>query len=185
MNSQSPQLLVVGSVAIDWIITPRAERKESVGGSATFFAMAASYLAQVRLVGVVGGDFPPAAVADLRAAGVDTSGLEVIEDGLTFRWKGQLPREHERPDDARDAPQRASRASSPKPAAWLPRERVPLPGQHPAAAAAPGVRAMKSARASVGIDTMNLWIDDRPRRPAERAAPTSTCSRSTTRRRGS
>src|SRR5688572_1886847 len=68
MNSQSPQLLVVGSVAIDWIITPRAERKESVGGSATFFAMAASYLAQVRLVGVVGGDFPPAAVADLRAA---------------------------------------------------------------------------------------------------------------------
>ena len=47
MNSQSPQLLVVGSVAIDWIITPRAERKESVGGSATFFAMAASYLAQV------------------------------------------------------------------------------------------------------------------------------------------
>lgn len=89
MNAQKPHLVVVGSVAIDWIITPRAERPESVGGSATFFAMAASYLAQVRLVGVVGRDFPQYALDDLRKAGVDTSGLEVVQDGLTFRWKGR------------------------------------------------------------------------------------------------
>jgi sugar/nucleoside kinase (ribokinase family) len=89
MNLSSPHLLVVGSVAIDWILTPHAERQESVGGSATFFAMAASYLSRVRLVGVVGGDFPPAAVADLRARGVDLSGLEIIRDGKTFRWKGR------------------------------------------------------------------------------------------------
>ena len=89
MNTHKPHLVVVGSVAIDWIITPRAERPESVGGSATFFSMAASYLSQVRLVGVVGRDFPKYAIDDLRGAGVDTSGLQVIEDGLTFRWKGQ------------------------------------------------------------------------------------------------
>ena len=89
MNSQSSSLLVVGSVAIDWIITPHAEREESVGGSATFFAMAASYLSRVRLVGVVGGDFPPAAVRDLRDRGVDLTGLEIIPDGKTFRWKGR------------------------------------------------------------------------------------------------
>lgn len=89
MNAQKPHLVVVGSVAIDWIITPRAERPESVGGSATFFAMAASYLAQVRLVGVVGRDFPQYALDDLRKAGVDASGLEVVQDGLTFRWKGR------------------------------------------------------------------------------------------------
>ncbi len=89
MNSQTPHLLVVGSVAIDWIQTPHAEREESVGGSATFFAMAASYLSRVRLVGVVGGDFPPRAVADLRARGVDLTGLEIISDGKTFRWKGR------------------------------------------------------------------------------------------------
>lgn len=89
MTIQKPHLLVVGSVAIDWIITPRAERPESVGGSATFFAMAASYLSQVRLVGVVGKDFPEYAIGDLRAAGVDLSGLEVVQDGLTFRWKGR------------------------------------------------------------------------------------------------
>lgn len=89
MNTQNPSLLVVGSVAIDWIITPRAEREESVGGSATFFAMAASYLASVRLVGVVGGDFPQAAVGDLRARGVDLTGLDVVGHGKTFRWKGR------------------------------------------------------------------------------------------------
>ena len=89
MHSSNPHLLVVGSVAIDWIITPHAEREESVGGSATFFAMAASYLSRVRLVGVVGGDFPQAAIGDLRDRGVDLTGLEVIADGKTFRWKGR------------------------------------------------------------------------------------------------
>lgn len=89
MNTHKPHLVVVGSVAIDWIITPRAERPESVGGSATFFSMAASYLSQVRLVGVVGRDFPQYAIDDLRGNGVDTSGLQVVHDGLTFRWKGQ------------------------------------------------------------------------------------------------
>jgi sugar/nucleoside kinase (ribokinase family) len=89
MHSSSPHLLVVGSVAIDWIITPHAEREESVGGSATYFAMSASYFSKVRLVGVVGGDFPGATVADLRARGVDLSGLEIVSDGKTFRWKGR------------------------------------------------------------------------------------------------
>ncbi len=89
MTQHHPELLVVGSVAIDWIITPRAEREESVGGSATFFAMAASYLARVRLVGVVGGDFPQPAVRDLRGRGVDLTGLEVVPGGKTFRWKGR------------------------------------------------------------------------------------------------
>ena len=84
-----PHLVVVGSVAIDWIITPRAERPESVGGSATFFSMAASYLTQVRLVGVVGRDFPGYAIEDLRRVGVDLTGLEIVQDGLTFRWKGR------------------------------------------------------------------------------------------------
>lgn len=89
MHTPRPELLVVGSVAIDWIITPTAERPESVGGSATFFAMAASYFAPVRLCAVVGGDFPDATIADFRAAGVDLAGLQVVQDGLTFRWKGR------------------------------------------------------------------------------------------------
>ena len=89
MTTHRPSLLVVGSVAIDWVITPAAEREESIGGSATFFSMAASYLAPVRLVGVVGKDFPDHAVEDLRRRNVDVQGLEVVPDGLTFRWKGR------------------------------------------------------------------------------------------------
>jgi sugar/nucleoside kinase (ribokinase family) len=96
MSVERPDLLVVGSVAIDWIITPSAEREESVGGSATFFAMAAAYFASVRLVGVVGADFPQRTLADFRAAGVDAAGLRIVEDGLTFRWKGRY---HENMND--------------------------------------------------------------------------------------
>ncbi|MBL4688599.1 MAG: sugar kinase [Nannocystaceae bacterium] len=89
MTQANSSLLVVGSVAVDWVITPTAERKESVGGSATFFSMAASYFGSVRLVGIVGTDFPKQAVEDLRSRGVDMAGLEVVPDGLTFRWKGR------------------------------------------------------------------------------------------------
>ncbi|HRI10857.1 MAG TPA: PfkB family carbohydrate kinase [Nannocystaceae bacterium] len=96
MSVERPELLVVGSVAIDWIITPKAEREESVGGSASFFAMAASYFAPVRMVGVVGRDFPTTSIADFRDAGIDLQGLRVVEDGLTFRWKGRY---HENMND--------------------------------------------------------------------------------------
>ena len=156
MNSQSPQLLVVGSVAIDWIITPRAERKESVGGSATFFAMAASYLAQVRLVGVVGGDFPPAAVADLRAAGVDTSGLEVIEDGKTFRWKGQY---HDNMNDRTTLETHLNcfEHFAPKlPPAYRGSEYLFLANIQPRLQEQVFMQ-MQPPRL-VGLDTMNLWI---------------------------
>ena len=80
---------MVGSVAVDWVITPKAERETSVGGSATFFSMAASYFGPVRLVGIVGKDFPEQSITDLQASHVDTEGLEVVPDGLTFRWKGR------------------------------------------------------------------------------------------------
>ena len=64
MSEQSSSVLVVGSVAVDWVITPTAEREQSVGGSATFFSMAASYFGSVRLVGVVGGDLEGPLVHD-------------------------------------------------------------------------------------------------------------------------
>ena len=77
------KLVVVGSVAVDWVITPKAEREESVGGAAVYFAMAASSLAPVQLVGVIGKDFPAASISDLDSAGVDLDGLErVVGDAV-------------------------------------------------------------------------------------------------------
>jgi sugar/nucleoside kinase (ribokinase family) len=80
-------LLVVGSMAFDSIRSPFGEVEKVVGGSATYFSLAASYLAPVRLVSVVGEDFPPEVIRMLGSRSIDTSGLTVAE-GRTFHWKG-------------------------------------------------------------------------------------------------
>ncbi|MGB5812959.1 MAG: sugar kinase, partial [Polyangiales bacterium] len=70
-------LLVVGSVAFDTIHNHLGSHPRIVGGAATYASLAASPLTPVRLVGVVGNDFPREAVDMLRNRGIDTTGLEV------------------------------------------------------------------------------------------------------------
>jgi sugar/nucleoside kinase (ribokinase family) len=83
-------LLVVGSLALDTIETPFGRVENAIGGSATYVSLAAGYFTSpVRLVGVVGGDFPASAMRVLEAHDVDLEGLEVIPDGRTFRWSGR------------------------------------------------------------------------------------------------
>ena len=82
------ELLVVGSVALDSVETPFGKVQEALGGSATFFSYAASFLTQVRLVATVGQDFPEEHVKLLRDRGVDVRGLQVAS-GRTFRWTGE------------------------------------------------------------------------------------------------
>ena len=81
-------LLVVGSIAFDSIRTPHGEASDVLGGSATYFSVAASLFAPVRLVGVVGEDFPDAHRRVLESRRVDLAGLQVVEGGRTFRWAG-------------------------------------------------------------------------------------------------
>jgi sugar/nucleoside kinase (ribokinase family) len=81
-------ILVVGSVALDSIKTPFGKRDEILGGSATYFGVAASYFTDISMIAVVGEDFPEEHVAFLRRKGIDTSGLQRHE-GRTFRWKGE------------------------------------------------------------------------------------------------
>jgi sugar/nucleoside kinase (ribokinase family) len=82
-------LLVVGSIAFDSVETPTEKRDNVLGGSAVFFSYAASYFAPVRLVGVVGEDWPAEHTELLRAQGIDTSGLHVVPGAKTFRWRGK------------------------------------------------------------------------------------------------
>ena len=82
-------LLVVGSVAYDSIKTPHGEVADAVGGSAVYFALAASPFVPVRLVGVVGDDFSPEDIAFLTRPSIDVSGLERVSGGRTFRWSGE------------------------------------------------------------------------------------------------
>jgi cytidine kinase len=90
-------LLVVGSVALDSIETPTQTRDRILGGSATYFSYAASFFTPVRLVGVVGEDFPSEHVALLKGRNIDTSGLHIVPGGRTFYWKGKyLPNMNDR-----------------------------------------------------------------------------------------
>ncbi|HMS18309.1 MAG TPA: sugar kinase, partial [Planctomycetota bacterium] len=82
-------LLVVGSVALDTIKTPHGDRHHCLGGAACFFSVGASSFTDLRLVGVIGSDFPSEHVDMLRERGIDVEGLERRENGLTFRWSGE------------------------------------------------------------------------------------------------
>jgi sugar/nucleoside kinase (ribokinase family) len=80
-------ILVVGSVAFDSVKTPFGERDEMLGGSATHFAMAASFFTNVSVVAVVGHDFSEKHKDVFRSRNINIAGLEQVH-GETFRWKG-------------------------------------------------------------------------------------------------
>ena len=82
-------LVVVGSVALDSVETPTETREDLLGGSAVFFSYAASYFTPVRLVSVVGDDWPAEHTELLRSRNIDTSGLQVVAGAKTFRWRGK------------------------------------------------------------------------------------------------
>ncbi|HEY2386615.1 MAG TPA: PfkB family carbohydrate kinase [Candidatus Binatia bacterium] len=81
-------LLVVGSVAIDTLETPRGRAPDVLGGAATYFAVAASFFGPVRLVAVIGDDFPQAELDWFTRRGIDLAGLEV-QKGKSLRWTGR------------------------------------------------------------------------------------------------
>ena len=82
------EILLVGSIGIDDVETAKSKVEGAVGGAAIYFSYAASYFANVNLVGVAGSDFPLATINDLRERRVDMEGLE-ITSGKTFHWSGK------------------------------------------------------------------------------------------------
>ena len=81
-------ILVVGSVAFDSVKTPFGERERILGGSATYFSVAASFFTDVRVVAVVGEDFGPDQDAVFLDRNVDISDLERVP-GRSFFWSGE------------------------------------------------------------------------------------------------
>jgi sugar/nucleoside kinase (ribokinase family) len=83
-------ILAVGTVALDSIETPFGAEDNVLGGSATYIAFAARYFTpDIRLVGVVGSDFPEEYLTLLRESGIDLRGLEIDPNGSTFAWAGR------------------------------------------------------------------------------------------------
>jgi sugar/nucleoside kinase (ribokinase family) len=82
-------VLVIGSIALDSLETPFGKAEETLGGAGSYFSLAASVLTPVQLVGVVGADLPEQHLETLRSRGVDLQGVQRVENGKTFRWKGR------------------------------------------------------------------------------------------------
>jgi sugar/nucleoside kinase (ribokinase family) len=81
-------VLIVGSMAFDDLELPSVNAKDVVGGAATYAAYAASLFAPVRIVAVVGEDFPRTVLEELSGRDVDVAGVELAK-GKTFRWAGR------------------------------------------------------------------------------------------------
>jgi sugar/nucleoside kinase (ribokinase family) len=81
-------VLVVGSIALDTVKTPVEEHADLLGGSASYAALAASFFTPVKLVGIVGSDFPAPEFDFWKSRNIDAEGVQRVE-GKTFRWSGE------------------------------------------------------------------------------------------------
>jgi sugar/nucleoside kinase (ribokinase family) len=154
-------LLVTGSIGIDTVETPFGKRDDVIGGSAIYFAYAASFFTHVRLVGVVGEDCPKEHFKVFDGRDVDTSGLETRKGSKTFRWHGSYVKDlNEAVTVEVDLNVLAERA--PKiPQNFLDSRYVFLANTHPALQQQ--MLASLSSAKLVVADTMNLWIQtERP-----------------------
>jgi sugar/nucleoside kinase (ribokinase family) len=155
VNSKASSLLVVGSVGLDTVETRVGKRAEVLGGAASYFSVAASFLSPVRLTAVVGTDFPAAHTSLLESHKVDLAGLERVE-GRTFRWSGVYA-----PDFSTrttlDTQLNVFQSFQPKlPAAWKASEYVFLANIDPVLQLSVLEQAGKPK--FVACDTMNFWI---------------------------
>jgi sugar/nucleoside kinase (ribokinase family) len=148
-------ILAVGSIAFDTIATPSGKVENMLGGSATYFSLAASYFTNVRVVAVVGEDFTAADEDVLKKRGVDTRGIDHAV-GRTFRWGGQyLDNLNEAKTDFTEL--NVFEKFQPRiPSQYADSEFLFLGNIHPTLQAA--VRLEMEGVRLTGGDTMNFWI---------------------------
>jgi sugar/nucleoside kinase (ribokinase family) len=149
-------LLVVGSVAIDTLETPRGRAPDVLGGAATYFAVAASFFGPVRLVAVVGDDFPRAELDWFARRGIDLAGVEV-RPGRSLRWTGRYHEDMNVRDTLSFEANVFEHFAPELPAAYRDSPFVFLANIAPALQAR--VLDQVGAPRLVGADTMNLWIE--------------------------
>jgi len=149
-------LLVVGSVALDTVETPFGRVDEALGGSATYFSAAASLLTGVRVVAVVGDDFPAEHLEMLEKRGIELDGLERLQ-GRTFRWSGRYGFDLNQAITL-DTQLNVFEKFDPKlPGSYRDSEYVFLANIDPSLQ----LKVLEQASGSIftGADTMNFWIE--------------------------
>jgi sugar/nucleoside kinase (ribokinase family) len=166
VTTGSQPLLIVGSIAFDDLDMPSGEYRDVLGGAATYSALAASLVARggLRIVGIVGNDFPDVHLADLRARGIDTAGVERAA-GRTFRWHGRYSSDLATRTTL-DTQLNVFADFSPKiPSSYRASPLVLLGNIHPTLQV--DVLDQVERPTLVAADTMNFWIEREPASLAE------------------
>jgi sugar/nucleoside kinase (ribokinase family) len=153
-------LIVTGSIGLDTIHTPTGQAPDVLGGSAIYFAAAASFYGPVRLVGAVGDDFPAELEKPFHQFDIDLAGLEKRPGSKTFRWTGKyLENMNDRETLSVDLNVLAEDLP-PVPPAYQDSKYVFLANAHPAGQAA--LLDQLPEAELVVADTMDLWIANEP-----------------------
>lgn len=153
------QLITVGTVAFDRIETPFGVAEKTVGGAATYISLAASiFLDKMGLVSVVGDDFPPSVMDDLRQRGVDLQGLEVLAGKESFFWAGRYHYDMNSRDTLETRLNVLLELDPKLPEAYTKAPYVMLGNLDPTVQAKV-LDQMAERPALVVMDTMNFWMD--------------------------
>jgi sugar/nucleoside kinase (ribokinase family) len=162
-------LLIVGSIAFDDLDMPSGEHRDVLGGAATYSSLSAALLTRggVRVVGIVGTDFPDTHLGELRKRGVDTAGVERTT-GRTFRWHGRYSSDLASRTTI-DTQLNVFADFSPKiPPAYQNSQLVLLGNIHPKLQLDVLEQVQRAGRPRlVAADTMNFWIEREPAALAE------------------
>lgn len=150
-------LLVTGSIGIDTVETPFGKRDDIIGGSAVYFAYAASFFTPVRLVGVIGPDYPHDLKKLFASRPVDLAGLEVRQGSKSFRWHGSYVEDMNAAQTLTVDLNVLAEAAPKIPQPFMDSKFVFLANTHPQLQLA-FAESLKEKRLVVA-DTMNLWIE--------------------------
>jgi sugar/nucleoside kinase (ribokinase family) len=152
-------LLTVGTVAFDDIETPFGRAEKVVGGACTYISLAASYLVQpVRIVSVVGDDFPEETLEYLQRRGVELDGLQIKEGEKSFFWAGRY-NENFNSRDTLDTQLNVLATFDPiVPDQWRETEYLMLGNLTPQVQLSV-LDQMKRRPHLTALDTMNFWMD--------------------------
>ncbi|UCG16630.1 MAG: sugar kinase [Phycisphaerales bacterium] len=150
-------LLVTGTVGIDTVITPQGRADDVLGGSAVYFTLAAAAFTPVRLVAVVGDDFPDTFRSALTSDRIDLAGLERRAGSKTFRWTGKYLENMNERQTLRTDLNVIAEAPPVIPDPFKDSTVVFLANTHPALQL--GMRRQVPDARLVVCDTMDLWIN--------------------------
>ena len=154
------KLLIVGTVAFDAIETPFGKTDKILGGAATYISLsAAQFGVESGIVSVVGGDFPKEYLKKLNDRNINTDGIEVVEDGKTFFWKGKYHNDLNSRDTLITDLNVLADFNPVIPEKFIQPEFLMLGNLHPSVQMAV-INQIPVRPKLVVLDTMNFWMDN-------------------------